>query len=418
VIDVLINIVVESWSVLGEMAPYLLLGFIVAGALSVAVSPETVERHLGGRGIMPVLKAALFGVPLPLCSCGVIPVATSLRRHGATRGATTSFLLSTPQTGVDSVMVTFSLLGWVFAVFRPLVALVTGLVGGSVVTLFERDSPARRDESLECHEACCTGDEGHGKLYRALRYAFVTLPQDIGKPLLVGLLVVGIISTAVPANYFADKLGTGLGAIVVMMLLGVPVYVCATASVPIAAAFIQTGISPGAALAFLMTGPATNAATIAVIWKTMGRRTALVYLGTVAVAALAAGTLLDYTFRVSGATVAPDMPWMVPGFVKTAAAVALVSILAIALVRPSAGHSRSEPAQDTGEQTTLSISGMHCSHCALAVQRALGECAGVRSVDVDLKRGTAAVTGQKVDVDSLCRAVDQLGYQARREQQV
>jgi len=198
VADIALNIMRESWLVLAEMSPYLLLGFAVAGLLSVVLSPETVERHLGGRGAGPVLKAALFGIPLPLCSCGVIPVATSLRRHGATQGATTSFLLSTPQTGVDSVMVTFSLLGWVFAVFRPLVALVTGLVGGSAVALLESNGAAGKDTALECRDACCNGDDSTGKIRRAIRYAFVTLPQDIGKPLLIGLVVVGIIATIVP----------------------------------------------------------------------------------------------------------------------------------------------------------------------------------------------------------------------------
>ena len=138
--DWILTFVAASWAVFGAMAPYLLLGFVVAGLLSVVISPEFVERHLGGRGIWPVIKASAFGVPLPLCSCGVIPVAASLRRHGASKGATTAFLISTPQTGVDSIMVTFSLLGPVYAVFRPVVALISGVFGGAVVTASERDT--------------------------------------------------------------------------------------------------------------------------------------------------------------------------------------------------------------------------------------------------------------------------------------
>ena len=153
------EIILESWHLLTEMAPYLLLGFLVAGILSIFLSPEYVERHLGGRGVVPVCKAALFGVPLPLCSCGVVPVATSLRQHGASSGATTSFLLSTPQTGVDSVLVTYSLLGWVFAVVRPIVAFLTGLVGGSIVVAIDSNNSAADDEREECQDACCMDDD-------------------------------------------------------------------------------------------------------------------------------------------------------------------------------------------------------------------------------------------------------------------
>jgi len=410
-VDTFLNIVTEGWAVMGEMSPYLLFGFAVAGLLSVFVSPETVERHLGGRGVLPVLKAALFGVPLPLCSCGVIPVAASLRRHGATRGATTSFLLSTPQTGVDSILVTFSLLGWVFAVFRPLVALATGLIGGSAVTMLDSHGPAGEDDGTPaCTDACCTGDTSRGKLHRAARYAFLTLPQDIGKPLLIGLLLVGVIATFVPDDFFAGALGGGIIAIFVMMILGIPVYVCATASVPIAAALIAKGVSPGAALAFLMTGPATNAATVAIIWRIMGQRTAVVYLATIAAAAVGAGLILDQVFAVSGTAAVPGMPWMIPGYVKTVSALLLLAILTVAFLNTSKVPTVDKTEAAPAGSATISIGGMTCSHCAMSVRKALGECTGVASVDVDLKRGRATVTGTSLDNDALGRAVEELGY--------
>jgi len=416
VVEIVTSIVSESWAVMAEMSPYLLFGFAMAGLLSVLISAEIVERHLGGRGIVPVLKAALFGVPLPLCSCGVIPVAMSLRRHGATRGATTSFLLSTPQTGVDSIMVTFSLLGWVFAVFRPLVALVTGLAGGSVVTMFGGNGAGEQTTEPACQDACCTDDTRGGKFRHAVRYAFVTLPRDIGKPLLVGLALVGVISTFVPKDFFAGALGTGLGGMFVMMILGIPVYVCATASVPIAVALIAKGVSPGAALVFLMTGPATNAATIAVIWRMMGRRTVTVYLATVAVGALAAGFALDYVFKVTGTVATPAMPWMIPEFVKTAAAIVLLTILIAALVRPTAGIAVSETPDESGERVTFSVDGMTCNHCAMSVERALAECTGVSSANVDLRLGSAVVTGTDFDIGSLSRAIEGLGYRVAVDQ--
>ncbi len=410
-------IMVEKfWTVLCQMAPYLLFGFLVSGVLSVLISPKLVEDHLGRGGIMPVLKAALFGIPLPLCSCGVIPVAAALRKHGAGKGATTAFLLSTPQTGVDSIFVTFSLLGWVFAVFRPLVAFVTGLVGGSVVTMFGGNGAGEQAAEPACQDACCTDDTSGGKFRHAVHYAFVTLPRDIGTPLLVGLALVGVISTFVPKDFFAGALGTGIGGMFVMLLLGIPVYVCATASVPIAVALIAKGVSPGAALVFLMTGPATNAATIAVIWRMMGRRTVAVYLATVAVGALAAGFVLDYIFEVTGIVATPAMPWMIPEFAKTAAAIVLLTILVAALVRPAAGIAGTETPDESGERVTFSVDGMTCNHCAMSVERVLTECSGVSSATVDLRHGSAVVTGTDFDIGSLSRAVESLGYRVAVDQ--
>ncbi|MDY6914324.1 MAG: SO_0444 family Cu/Zn efflux transporter [Planctomycetota bacterium] len=324
----LTNIPLNFWTVLGEMAPYLLFGFFIAGVLSVFVSPELIERHLGGHGIWPVIKASAFGVPLPLCSCGVIPVAASIRRHGAGKGATTAFLISTPQTGADSIFVTLSLLGGVFAMFRPLAALISGMIGGSIVSAAVNGGAEPAAE--KCREACCAGDGGRGKLYRVLSYGFVALPRDIGRALLVGLVIAAVISAAVPKDYFANILGGGLGAMMIMMLLGIPVYVCATASVPVAAALIAAGVSPGAALVFLMTGPATNAATITTVWRVLGRRTAIIYLLTVAGSALAAGLLLDYVFNVGRISATPAMPWMLPNYVKWTCAVVLLVVLGFA----------------------------------------------------------------------------------------
>jgi uncharacterized membrane protein YraQ (UPF0718 family) len=335
--EFLLAILGAAWDTTRQMAPYLLFGFLVAGALSVVISPEFVERHLGGRGLWPVLKAALFGVPLPLCSCGVIPVATSLRRHGASRGATTAFLLSTPQTGVDSILVTYSLLGPVFAVFRPVVAFVTGLLGGWLVDAREREAVGGSDDPPPCEDDCCRPRGRRNPVWRALRYGFVDLPADIGRPLLAGLAVAGLIAGLVPDDFFAGVLGTGIVGMLAMMAVGIPLYVCATASVPIAAALMAKGVSPGAAMVFLVTGPATNAATVATVWKVLGRRTALTYLGVVAVSALGSGLLLDGLLTAR----APQLldahaHGMLPGWFSTGSAVALLGLLAAAVLRPAA----------------------------------------------------------------------------------
>ena len=330
-VDVLSKVALDFWNTLCEMSPYLLFGFFAAGVLSVLVSRDLVERHLGGHGFWPVLKAALFGIPLPLCSCSVIPVTASLRKHGAGRGAATAFLISTPQTGVDSIFVTLALLGPVFAIFRPLAALVSGLLGGSVVDVLEPHGEDDVAPVEECEDACCAED-GHGKLAKIFSYGFVDLPRDIGRALLIGIVVAGIISAALPNDFFLG-IGTGVLAILVMMLLGIPVYVCATASIPVAAALMMKGVSPGAALAFLMTGPATNAAGIATVWKIMGRRTAIVYLATVASTAFASGLILDYVFELTASSAQKGMGWMLPQWVKVASAVVLLLILGVAFFR-------------------------------------------------------------------------------------
>ncbi len=329
-------IIANFWATIIEMAPYLLFGFFMAGLLSVLVSQRLVERHLGGRGLWPLLKASLFGIPLPLCSCSVIPVSMSLRKHGASKGATIAFLLSTPQTGVDSILVTLSLLGPVFAVFRPLAALATGLVGGSLVDIFGHAGGVESQPVEKCTDECCSGEKA-SKVVRGLKYGFVTLPRDIGKAMLIGLIVAAFISALVPANFFADKLGTGIFAMVVMMFLGIPIYVCATASVPVAAALIMKGLTPGAALVFLMTGPATNAASFVTIWKVLGRSTAVIYITAVAGCALASGILLDYMAAGMDLEIGHGAHRMLPDAVKYASALALLIVLAYALW-PRAKH--------------------------------------------------------------------------------
>jgi uncharacterized membrane protein YraQ (UPF0718 family) len=320
------TILLAGWDTLCEMAPYLLFGFLAAGALSVFVRPQTIERYMGGRGLWSVFKASLFGVPLPLCSCSVIPVAASLRRHGASKGATAAFLLSTPQTGVDSILVTFSLLGPVFALFRPIAAFVSGLLGGAAVEFSSRQDGA--SESVPaCHDDCCA-DHAHGsRLLRMVRYGFLTLPSDIGIALLLGLAVAGGISALIPNDFFLRTVGGGFAAMLLMMAVGIPIYVCATASVPIAAAMMSKGVSPGAALVFLMTGPATNAAGIAAVWRTMGPRTAVVYLAAVAFTALGSGLLLDLFSASLPVTQAHAGHTSLPGPVRMLCAVAVLALL-------------------------------------------------------------------------------------------
>jgi uncharacterized membrane protein YraQ (UPF0718 family) len=325
------HVLFEFWRTVSEMSPYLLFGFLVAGILSVLVSQRFVERHLGGRGLWPLIKASLFGVPLPLCSCGVIPVSMSLHKHGASKGSTIAFLLSTPQTGVDSIFVTLSLLGPVIAVFRPVAAFITGIFGGVLVDTLGRGPEDRNSAPKKCTDECC-GGANNRKISRGLKYGFVTLPRDIGKAMLLGLVIAAVISAFVPDDFFAEKLpARGIGAMIIMMLLGIPVYVCATASVPVAAALIAKGVTPGVALVFLVTGPATNAAAFTTIWKILGGRTAIIYICTVALCALAAGLLLDTAFPSLATSLHSHLHQMQHSILASISAIVLLAILTYAI---------------------------------------------------------------------------------------
>jgi uncharacterized protein len=323
------------WVTVTQMAPYLLFGFLLAGILSVWISPKFVERHLGGRGLLPVLKASAFGVPLPLCSCGVIPVSMSLRQHGASKGATVAFLLSTPQTGLDNILVAYSLLGPVFALACPVVTFATGLFGGAVVDLFDGEETRPKVPTAPADGNGCCAACKEPRWRKALRYGFVNLPGDIGRSVLIGVLIAAAITAAVPEDFFGPMLGGGLLAMAAMAVISAPVYVCATASIPVAVAMIAKGVSPGAAMVFLMVGPATNAATIVTVWSKLGRRTAVLYLLSVIVCAVAAGLAMDGLWPGLRADITAHYCQETPGLLGHVSAAVLLAMLVTGAVRKS-----------------------------------------------------------------------------------
>ena len=291
----------EILRLVNEMSPYLLLGFFVAGLLHVFVPGSLYSRYLSGADLRSVLLAALFGIPLPLCSCGVIPTAMSLRKEGASKGATTSFLIATPQTGVDSIFATYSVLGLPFAILRPIAALVTSVFGGLLVNAADKDRkkiPQTADTDCADGEVCARREPAYtgfvDRMKGALRYGFVDMVQDIGKWLVIGLVVAGLITLFVPDDFFVRFADRPLLAYVVVLLIAIPMYVCATGSIPVAAALMLKGLSPGAALVFLMAGPASNMASILVIRRVMGQRTLWIYLLSLTVGAIVFGLGVDF----------------------------------------------------------------------------------------------------------------------------
>ncbi len=329
----------ETWAILLESAPYLLFGFLLAGLLHGLVSADTVARHLGRGKVGSVLKAALLGIPLPLCSCGVLPTALGLQRKGASKGATVSFLVSTPETGVDSMALTYALLDPLMTVFRPLAAFLTAVVAGVSENLLGRGEPAKKGVELEC--ACsdtptATTGPVSTRLRKGLGYAFGDFYRDLVPWLALGLLVAGALSASLPDGFIGAHLGTGVYPLVVMLVAGIPLYICATASTPIAAALILKGLSPGAALVFLLAGPATNLATITALAGTLGMGATARYLVSIAVGALGLGMALDAVyagFGIDPAAVVGGTHELVPAWLAWASALALIALALRPLLR-------------------------------------------------------------------------------------
>lgn len=299
-----------------DSAPWLVLGLVLGGLIKTLFPISLLERHLSGNNLSSVTKATLLGAPLPLCSCGVVPAAVGLREAGASKPATVSFLISTPETGVDSVSVTYALLGPIMAVARLISALFSAFLTGLLVLFFDRHNHEHQHDtgshdhdhcngssccvdSEEKHSGCCGGHETKqiddsfiAKIRHGLRYAFVDMLGDIIGWLLVGLVFAALVQTFVPSD-FLTQWGSGLIAMIIMLFIGIPMYVCATASTPIAVGLIAAGISPGVALVFLLSGPATNIGTLGIISKMLGRKTMWLYLVGTVFGALIAGLLLD-----------------------------------------------------------------------------------------------------------------------------
>ena len=309
--DVMLTLVAES-------APYLLIGFALAGLLKAIVPEDKVYKHLGDNRFKSVTLASLFGIPLPLCSCSVLPVATSLRRSGASKGATTSFLISTPETGLDSIGITYALLDPIMTVARPLGAFATAVFTGSVVNFVVRrgwDGDAETSAAAQDNAAHDDGhDHGHdhsavytpggigGRSVRevtrdSVSYAFGPLLDDLTSWLIIGLLVSGLIAILVPEDFFGSVIPAGFVSSVLMLLIGTPMYICAAAATPVAATLIAKGLDPGAALVLLLVGPATNATTIAIIARLLGRRVLVLHLIGVTGSALLLGLLINFVYN-------------------------------------------------------------------------------------------------------------------------
>lgn len=425
---------------INEMSPFLLLGFLLAGLMHAFIPGQIYSRYLAKPTFSSVLYSALFGIPLPLCSCGVIPTAMSLRKEGASKGAVASFLIATPQTGVDSIIATYSLMGLPFAIARPIIAFVTALFGGQMVNMADKDpSPAlpregeesQHNKPVEAHCECGCGhnhEHSHehehsfiGKIKEALSYAFLEMMEDIGKWLMIGLIVAGLITVLVPDSFFEVFKDNSLASMLLVLAFAIPMYLCATGSIPIAVALMLKGLTPGSALVLLMAGPACNMASILVINKVMGRKTLITYLASIIAGAVGFGLVIDHLL---------PREWFIPTIAPSAECcheeTSLFSwictgVLMLLLINACwhhyhGGHSHCHcHDEESCDITTrnhdmeITIKGMNCNHCRANAEKAILGCNGVTSASVDLASGKAQIDGN-ADINEIRSAIEALGF--------
>ncbi len=329
----------EVWHLLLAMSPYLLFGFGIAGILKILIPDKFLLKHLSGKKWSSVFKAAMIGVPLPLCSCGVIPVAAHLKKSGAGKGAVISFLTSTPTSGIDSILATYSLLGPIFAFIRIIASFFIGILAGLLSNIFvadevKADKPKEKD-NLKKGTCCISAGEISlkssvtSKIKKMFNYAYVELIDDVGGWLIIGIFAGALISYFVPASIIENYFSNPFVSYPVMLLMGVPMYVCATGSIPIAASLILKGMSPGAGLVFLIAGPATNAATLSLIGGKLGIKTLFVYLSSIAIGAIGFALLTDHFWPGLGNGIrsASNSMQMLPNWLEIACSIILLLFL-------------------------------------------------------------------------------------------
>jgi uncharacterized membrane protein YraQ (UPF0718 family)/copper chaperone CopZ len=404
------------WDLTLEMAPYLLLGFLIAGLLNGLFSKEWLQRQLGKPGWGSSIKAALFGVPLPLCSCGVIPTGVSLHKKGASKGATTSFLISTPQTGIDSILITYGMMGWAYAIVRPIIAFVTGVLGGFFVDNFDKKQEEMKD--AECCDDCDVDTSKQHWFDRIFKYAFVEFLQDISRWLIIGLVLASVISMLVPDEFFEGGiLSEPIVSMLLVLVASIPLYVCATGSVPIAAVLLMKGISPGAAIVFLMAGPATNIATFTVIWNAIGKRMTIIYLASIILGALLFGVIIDYLipeawlsyFSIS--EMVSEHQHFLPHWLSLGSAIVLTALIINAEIqRYLPKKLKQNMKTKDNKSSTYIVKGMTCNHCVANVKKHLSQADNVENVEVDLTSGRVDVEGQISDIN-VKDIVEDIGYE-------
>ena len=391
-----------------DMGFYMIIGLLLVTVFNVLIKKEWIAAHLGSGSLWSVIKASILGVPLPLCSCGVVPTGLYLKDQGASDASTASFLISTPQTGVDSIVATYGLMGITFAWFRPLAAFVSGVFGGVMVRIFgkTKNVPLSAGDT-DCADGTCTPAPAQTNLPMAKRlkdsfkYAFGDFVGDIAFHFILGLIIAALITVLVPADFLVSVgLDSGILAMLVMIAVGAPMYICSTSSIPIALSLIAKGLSPGTAFVFLFMGPFTNMATISILGKKLGGRTTAVYLGSAAVSAVGFGYLLDFLIgrfslpiisAVGAHAHTESIPWY-----KIAVGTAFMLLIlfhAARILIAKIKAAKAKRAEAGGIHMIFDVEGMSCEGCANGIKTALLNTKGIKNAEVSLEGKTATVWG-------------------------
>lgn len=401
----------EILELINRMSPYILLGFFLAGVMHAFVPNGLYQKYLGTKSFRSVLNAAILGVPIPLCSCGVIPTAMSLRKEGASKGAAVSFLIATPQTGIDSIIATYSLMGLPFALLRPIAALFTALFGGQMVNLTDND----KNETAPSKTKACSSVKSSfkDKVIETFRYAYVEMIQDIGRWLIVGLVVAGLITVFVPESFFALFAGNSLLSMLLVLVFAIPMYLCATGSIPIAVALMMKGLSPGTALVLLMAGPAVNAASMLVVGKVLGKKTLIIYILSITLGAILFGLGIDYLlppewFSAPIARMA-ECSECGPSVFNIICTITLILLLVNAMILRYRRKKNCTEDACIEMEKIYKIEGLRCNRCKENAEKAIASIEGVESVSIDLASGEAVVKGTFDEV-SMKKAVESLGF--------
>jgi uncharacterized membrane protein YraQ (UPF0718 family)/copper chaperone CopZ len=421
---ILIGILKSVWFLLLEMSPYLLFGFFIAGVLNLIIPREKIYKHLSGNKLSSIIKASLFGVPLPLCSCGVIPVAAYLRKEGAGKGSTVSFLSSTPTTGVDSILATYSLLGPLFAIIRPIAAFFAGILSGSLTGILEKRQNIEKikPEGNSCN--ICNIEEPHShslfeKIKNVFQYGFIELIDDAGKWILIGVVAGGIIGFIIPGDFIEQYLGNPWLAYPIMLLISIPMYICATGSIPIAAALIIKGMTPGAGLIFLIAGPATNTATLAFVSGKLGKRILFIYLFSIIITALLFGLVVDHIWKTSG----EDMNLitggmkMLPIWLKIFSAILLSGLIIRGIVKNLSNKFFKKNKEIIDMKRNYEVQDMTCQHCVNTIENALKTIQGIERINISLKEKLVQIDGE-YDEKSVIAAIQKAGYSIEKKEEL
>ena len=399
-------------NIMVEMSFYLFIGFLFTGILHVYVNKDFIVRQIGKDSLGSVIKATLLGIPIPICSCGVIPTGLGFYKSGASKGATVSFLTSTPQTGVDSILITYGLIGLPFAIIRVIAAIITGVFGGQMINLLKPKKKVLTESS--CASSSVPPSR---KISEVFKYGLGTFLNDVTNWLIVGILLAAIITIIIPDNLFSEPVLHGFGGMILMLIISIPMYICASGSVPIAASLMLKGLSPGAALVLLMAGPATNIATMTVLGKVLGKKETMIYLFSIILGALVVGGIIDYLLPAQWFSITQlqhhthgGLPKGFKEFWAVVMTLLLLRSFALNLLAKWKDIKLGKQLKTSGNPIfTLSVKGMGCGKCKAKIENHIQEVIGVTTVRADLSKDLVYVEGT-VDRKHIAQLISKLGY--------